>query len=240
MEMEFFVPPGEAGALARVLDAPERMDWYTRLAMHEDHLRLRAHDADELSHYSSATSMESYPIGWAGARGDRQPRRLRPQAARRVLAGEARVLRLGHRRALRPARDRARRRRRPLRCSPFVRRLRRGPAGRREAHGAQAASGARAGEGRRAPAGSVKDGQPEVAREIYNAARAHVGGVRRGRLDRQALPPPGRDRHALRGSRSITRRSRTAPSRCATATRSSRCAWRSTRSPAELERRLDR
>ena len=43
-----------------------------------------------------------------------------------------------------------------------------------------------------------KDGQPEVAREVYDELRAaHAGRVRRGRLDRQALPPPGRDRHAV-------------------------------------------
>ena len=43
-----------------------------------------------------------------------------------------------------------------------------------------------------------KDGQPEVAREIVaRAARADADRVRRGRLDRQALPPPGRDRHAV-------------------------------------------
>ena len=37
-----------------------------RLGIREDHLRLRAHDADELSHYSSATSDIEYlfPIGW--------------------------------------------------------------------------------------------------------------------------------------------------------------------------------
>ena len=43
-----------------------------------------------------------------------------------------------------------------------------------------------------------KDGQPELAREIYERpARADAGRVRRGRRDRPPLPPPGRDRHAL-------------------------------------------
>ena len=49
------------------------------------------------------------------ARGDRQPRRLRPQAARRVLGAEARLRRHGHRRALRAVRDRAGRRPRAAR-----------------------------------------------------------------------------------------------------------------------------
>ena len=44
----------------------QRMSWYQRLGIRADHLRLRAHDADELSHYSSATSDVEYlyPIGW--------------------------------------------------------------------------------------------------------------------------------------------------------------------------------
>ena len=43
-----------------------------------------------------------------------------------------------------------------------------------------------------------KEGMPEKAREIFErAAPRDPGRVRRGRLDRQALPPPGRDRHPL-------------------------------------------
>ena len=71
MEMEFFVPPAEAG------------EWYRywvdeRLALapcgyglRESHLRVRPHDADELSHYSSATSDIEYlfPIGWSELEG---------------------------------------------------------------------------------------------------------------------------------------------------------------------------
>ena len=43
-----------------------RYDWYLNLGIRPDHLRLRAHDADELSHYSSGTSDVEYlyPIGW--------------------------------------------------------------------------------------------------------------------------------------------------------------------------------
>jgi glycyl-tRNA synthetase len=70
MEMEFFVPPGEAETWHRYwLDA--RMDWYTQLGLRTDHLRLRPHEADELSHYSSATSDIEYlfPIGWSELEG---------------------------------------------------------------------------------------------------------------------------------------------------------------------------
>ncbi len=65
MEMEFFVPPGEADKWFRHwLD--QRMRWFVELGVREDHLRLRAHDQEELSHYSSATSDIEYlfPIGW--------------------------------------------------------------------------------------------------------------------------------------------------------------------------------
>src|SRR3954449_9216870 len=65
MEMEYFVAPDQA---PRWYDfwLEERRNWYTRLGLRPDHLRLRAHDPDELSHYSSATSDVEYlyPIGW--------------------------------------------------------------------------------------------------------------------------------------------------------------------------------
>jgi glycyl-tRNA synthetase len=38
----------------------ERERWYVGLGLRPDHLRLRAHDEDELSHYSSATSDVEY------------------------------------------------------------------------------------------------------------------------------------------------------------------------------------
>jgi glycyl-tRNA synthetase len=65
MEMEFFVPPSEADTWYEFWRRA-RLDWYIRLGIREDHLRLRPHDADELSHYSSATSDVEYlyPIGW--------------------------------------------------------------------------------------------------------------------------------------------------------------------------------
>jgi glycyl-tRNA synthetase len=47
------------------------MHWYTELGLRPDHLRLRAHDPDELSHYSSGTSDVEYlfPIGWSELEG---------------------------------------------------------------------------------------------------------------------------------------------------------------------------
>jgi len=59
MEMEYFVPPPEAEKyFAQWLAERER--WYVELGIRPDHLRLRAHDADELSHYSTATSDVEY------------------------------------------------------------------------------------------------------------------------------------------------------------------------------------
>jgi glycyl-tRNA synthetase len=65
MEMEFFVPPAEADKWYEFWKQA-RYDWYVRLGIRADHLRLREHDADELSHYSSGTSDVEYlyPIGW--------------------------------------------------------------------------------------------------------------------------------------------------------------------------------
>jgi glycyl-tRNA synthetase len=59
MEMEFFVPPEEAARWYEYWCA-ERRDWYERLGIRPDHLRLRPHDPDELSHYSSGTSDIEY------------------------------------------------------------------------------------------------------------------------------------------------------------------------------------
>ncbi len=59
MEMEFFVPPEDAVTWFEHWLA-ERERWYLELGIRPDHLRLRAHDHDELSHYSSATSDIEY------------------------------------------------------------------------------------------------------------------------------------------------------------------------------------
>jgi glycyl-tRNA synthetase len=59
MEMEFFVPPEQAQEWFEHW-LSERERWYVELGIRSDHLRLRAHDADELSHYSSATSDVEY------------------------------------------------------------------------------------------------------------------------------------------------------------------------------------
>ena len=70
MEREFFVPPDEAPRWYEFWKAA-RHDWYVELGIRPDHLRLREHDPDELSHYSSATADVEYffPIGWSELEG---------------------------------------------------------------------------------------------------------------------------------------------------------------------------
>ncbi|HKR99087.1 MAG TPA: glycine--tRNA ligase [Candidatus Dormibacteraeota bacterium] len=70
MEMEYFVPPERAPEFYEYWCA-ERMDWYVRLGLARERLRLRPHTAEELSHYSSATSDVEYlyPIGWSELEG---------------------------------------------------------------------------------------------------------------------------------------------------------------------------
>ena len=65
MEMEYFVPPDESQKWYEYWKA-ERMAWYLDLGMTEDVIRMREHDADELSHYSSGTADVEYlfPWGW--------------------------------------------------------------------------------------------------------------------------------------------------------------------------------
>jgi glycyl-tRNA synthetase len=70
MEMEFFVPPAEANEWYEHWKL-ERFTWYENLGIRTDHLRLREHAADELSHYSSGTADVEYlfPIGWSELEG---------------------------------------------------------------------------------------------------------------------------------------------------------------------------
>jgi glycyl-tRNA synthetase len=59
MEMEFFVQPDEAARWYEFW-CQERLEWYVRLGISRENMRLRAHTQDELSHYSSATSDIEY------------------------------------------------------------------------------------------------------------------------------------------------------------------------------------
>ncbi len=63
MEMEFFCRPGEAeGWFERWIEL--RHAWYIDLGMNPEHLRIRPHAEDELSHYSAGTVDVEYEFPW--------------------------------------------------------------------------------------------------------------------------------------------------------------------------------
>ena len=70
MEMEFFVPPADAAEWYEYW-IEQRYNWYVNLGIPESLLRIRPHDGDELSHYSSGTSdVEfTFPWGWGELEG---------------------------------------------------------------------------------------------------------------------------------------------------------------------------
>jgi glycyl-tRNA synthetase len=70
MEMEYFVPP-EDGPRWFEYWCQERFRWYVEHGIPENALRMRAHDADELSHYSAGTADVEfeYPWGWGELEG---------------------------------------------------------------------------------------------------------------------------------------------------------------------------
>ena len=70
--MEFFVKP-DAAEEARWFDywVAQRFDWYVNYGVRREHLKLRPHDKDELSHYSRGTTDVEYlyPFGWGELEG---------------------------------------------------------------------------------------------------------------------------------------------------------------------------
>ena len=165
MEMEFFVPPDEAQQWYEYWCA-ERYQWYLDLGMPEQLLRLRPHDDDELSHYSSGTSDVEFlfPWGWDELEGiaNRGDYDLTQHAA--ALRREARVLRPGGERAVRAPRDRAGGRRDPHGDGVPHGGLRRGRGQGRDAHRPAPAPPPRAVQGRGAAA-------VEEARAVGTGAR---------------------------------------------------------------------
>jgi len=69
-EMEFFIPPDQNGHWYEYWKN-ERLQWYLDLGIRPEKLRLREHEADELSHYSiGTTDIEyEYPFGWGELEG---------------------------------------------------------------------------------------------------------------------------------------------------------------------------
>ena len=198
MEMEYFVPPAEAEEWFEYW-VEERRRVASALRDPGEPPACAPHDAEELSHYSIGHERPRVPLPdrLVGARGDRAPRRLRPHRAHRGVGDEARV---GRRRgALHAARGRARAGREPLDARVHGRRVRRGGRGGARADGAAAPSRSRTGEGGRAAADLAERGHGrEGTRPVRGASPCGRRGVRRLGPDRPSLPPPGRDRHAVR------------------------------------------
>src|SRR3990172_7718692 len=66
MEMEYFCKPGTDDQWYDYW-RQERMNWYLRFGVRQEHIRLREYAPDELAHYSSGTTDVEYlyPWGWA-------------------------------------------------------------------------------------------------------------------------------------------------------------------------------
>jgi glycyl-tRNA synthetase len=72
MEMEFFVKPDPVEEQSWFdYWVGTRFSWYVKYGVKADHLRLRPHAADELSHYSRGTTDVEflYPFGWGELEG---------------------------------------------------------------------------------------------------------------------------------------------------------------------------
>ena len=70
MEMEFFCYPEDSDEWYEYWKT-KRLDWYHSIGIRAEHLRLRAHDPEELSHYSSGTTdiEVHFPWGWGELEG---------------------------------------------------------------------------------------------------------------------------------------------------------------------------
>ena len=63
MEMEYFVPPGEGPKWLEYW-RNQRLEWWKKMGLSAERLRLRAHDKDELAHYSDGTYDVEYDFPW--------------------------------------------------------------------------------------------------------------------------------------------------------------------------------
>ena len=92
MEIEYFVNPHET-VDGRPADEywhdrwiEDCVAWFQRYGIQDGNLRLHEHARDELAHYAKRTARRAVPLPHRLERadGDRQPHRLRSQAARQV------------------------------------------------------------------------------------------------------------------------------------------------------------
>jgi glycyl-tRNA synthetase len=70
MELEYFVKPGTDEKWFNYW-VEERFNWYAKLGINKEHLKLREHDKEELAHYARGCFDINYlfPMGWAELEG---------------------------------------------------------------------------------------------------------------------------------------------------------------------------
>jgi tetratricopeptide (TPR) repeat protein len=99
MELEYFVKPGTD---EKWLDywVKERFDWYVKLGIRKENLRLRQHGKDELAHYAKCCTDIEYlfPMGWGELQGiaNRGDYDLCIQRMERILKGDPGNSRASH------------------------------------------------------------------------------------------------------------------------------------------------
>ena len=245
MEMEFFVHPSEEDQWFAYW-VEERLRWWTdEMGIAADRLRLRPHDPDELSHYSRQTTDVEYafPMGWSELEGvaDRFDYDLRAHAA-----GSGKSLAIFDEASgehvtpfvIEPAMgvDRAvltvlldayteeqleKEKRTVLRIRPSLAPI-------------------------KVAVLPLLRNRPELVERARALGRRPqgppAGGVRRHRLDREAVPAPGRDRHAVLrdGGRGHAGRRRRHHPRARLDDPGARGAGRHSRSPGGADRRYHR
>ena len=241
MEMEFFVPPADAEQWYRTW-IEERERWYTELGIRPEYLRVRPHDADELSHYSSGTSDVEYlfPIGWSelegiANRGDFDLTQHAKFSGEKLEYFDQQTKERYVPHVIEPAAGADRATLAFLVDAYEVEEVEEPPA-----HGAAPPPAPGPGQGRR-PAARLQGGDAgEGPRDLQGDPPARDPRPSSTRAARSASATAARTRSAPPGgSPSTTRRWRTTPSPCATATRSSSPGSRSRASPTSSPRRLD-
>ncbi len=206
MEMEFFVEPGTDEEWHETW-IKTRMDWYTGLGINPDNLRLFEHPQDKLSHYSKRTVDIEYRFEFAGStwgelegianRTDFDLKTHSEHSGKDLTYFDQPNNERWTPYVIEPAAGRQ-----PLDDGVPDRCVRRGAGAERQgwhrrAYGPQARSAPRAGQGRRAAAVAQRGPVAQGACAGRRAAWLLERRLRRRPGDRQALPPAGRDRHAV-------------------------------------------
>ena len=203
MEMEFFVKPGEDEEWHQYW-IDERVRWYTDLGINPDNIRLYEHPQDKLSHYSKRTVDLEYRFNFAGSEWGE----LEGVANRTDFDLTTHSEHSGQDLSFFDQTS-------GERYTPYViepaaglgrslprRRLRRGRGAQHQGRGRQARGAAPrpapgAGQGGGPAAVAQRGPHPQGQGARGPAAPELDDRRRRRRGHRQALPPPGRDRHAL-------------------------------------------